>query len=1112
VTWLGGLCLKAYGEFTDLRLDFGEHLTVVYGTNEAGKSTAHDALTDFLWGIPARSSRASLFARAKLVLEADVHVGSETIRCVRRATGLVDQSGTTLGPGPWNPGDAFDREWWHARFGIDHTALRAGGAAVLAATQGAHDISDLIFVARRGEVAQVVQETLTSQLETVYVAGGRRKSALRTAWETLEDDKRQLQDKLMRAGDVDQQRSRYEAAERDVRAASTVRTEAQSSLSTALAHARVIDHVLAHVAAEAELAELDVAGPRLDPDELNRYREAVERRAEEDEATKAAGGSASELQRQIAQLAIDPDLLAAGDDVDALARELQARLEDQDELVGTLTPAAERHEAALRELLTQLGVDLSEGVESALERSRVRVDLARTLDDLATRIEAAEQALETHRVNRQNALGRLTDRGTLLDLSITQPLREAEVTRAERELRTAQQTLGDEQQALGRLGDEIAEIAREGDLPPLVTKLSRQNVEAARAARNAVWDDIRVDWTLGPDRSVGVRHSLAERFTDLLKDADETGDREAVEREGISARRAVAEVHDGRLKTLGEQVNQHTEELEGAAAGLTSAMNDWTDLWARAGIAPPPPLDIADLILGDLTLVHKESSAMRDAEERLHAVMVPWAAVAGDAGLPESATPTTWRARSAMLQSIEGTRAELDKARAAISRIEQQWEVYRARAIAVLAALDPSSATPSGPYDLATSIRGLRSRLTEQRARRARAGTLQEQLESQLGAERRSTQRALDAQKLIDAIREARQVDDDALAQMAARAELATAPLQHMNDAVAAIRTAWPEAVPHEVILSLRGCDKAIAEAERQGAQEASDNAQAKVGTLLEERTRQLMLLEQVEGKEGADQSLGRVREAEATVAELSGKWLQLRLQVELLKRVIASQGEQDALPLLAGAGEILERFTDGRWVALQPTPGHGARALRIVRADGLEAGPDELSEGTLDQVYLALRLAAVRELHRQRTAEGRPAVPLVLDDVLMAFDVERTREALALLSELARDLQIIVFTHHSYVADVARQLSDVQVAELPAPSPIMADRDVQQLRSATSYSSRIDFAAAVKPAQAESGTANADPTVVRAWAEAEHLMEPGRRGRIPAAILEQYTSARQLT
>lgn len=1111
MTWLGGLCLKAYGEFTDLCLDFGEHLTVVYGTNETGKSTALDALTDFLWGIPVRSNRASSFARAKLVLEAQVHVGSQTIRCVRRATGLVDHAGTPLGPGPWNPDNAFDREWWHARFGIDHRALRTGGAAVLAATQGTHDISDLIFIARRGEVAQEVQETLTSQLETVYVAGGRRKSALRTAWEALEEDKRRLQDKLMRAGDVDQQRSLYEAAERDVRAASKELTVAQSSLSTARAHARVIDHVLAHVAAEAELAELDEAGPRLDPDELDRYREALARRAKEDEATKAASESASELQRRIAQLAIDPALLAAGEDIDALARELQARLEDHDELVGMHRPAAERHQAALRELLTQLGVDLSEGVESALERSRVRVDLARTLDDLAVGIEAADQERGTHRGNRQSALARLTDRGTLLDLGISQPLQEADVARAEHELRQAQQTLDDEQQALDRLRDEIAEIAEAEDVLPLATTLSRQNLEAVRAARDAVWDDIRQDWTHGPDKSVEERYTLAESFAGLLKNADETGDREAVERESVSARRAVAEDHDGRLQSLGGQVNLHAAKREGAATRLKSAMDDWANLWVRAGITPAPPIDIANLILGDLSLVHKESAAVRDADERLQAVMVPWGALAGDAGLPESATPTTWRARSAMLQNIDRTRTELETTRAAISGIEHQWEDFRARSLAVLAALEPSKATPPSPHDLASSIRGLRSRLTDQRAQQARAGTLQEQLATQQGTERRSTQRALDAQKLIDAIRDARQVDDDALIRMAARAELATAPLQHMNDAVAAIRTAWPEAAPHEVILSLRGRDQAAIEAERQTAQETSDNAQAKVGNLREDRATQLMLLKQVEGREGADESLGRVREAEATVAELSGKWLQLRLQAELLKRVIASQGDEGALPLLADAGEILERFTDGRWVALQPTPGHGARALRIVRADGIEAGPDELSEGTLDQVYLALRLAAVRELHRQRTAEGRPPVPLVLDDVLMAFDVERTKEALALLSELARDLQVIVFTHHSYVADEARQLPDVHVAELPAPSPIMADRDTEQFRAASTHSSQM-AAVDIQPARAASGTADIDPSEVRAWAEAQHLMEPGRRGRIPAAILEQYQRTLQLS
>ncbi|MEX1104009.1 MAG: AAA family ATPase, partial [Dehalococcoidia bacterium] len=58
--------LVAYGRCKDVSIDIGENLTVVVGTNEAGKSTALDALTDLLWGIPTQSARASDVVRSQL--------------------------------------------------------------------------------------------------------------------------------------------------------------------------------------------------------------------------------------------------------------------------------------------------------------------------------------------------------------------------------------------------------------------------------------------------------------------------------------------------------------------------------------------------------------------------------------------------------------------------------------------------------------------------------------------------------------------------------------------------------------------------------------------------------------------------------------------------------------------------------------------------------------------------------------------------------------------------------------------------------------------------------------------------------------------------------------
>jgi chromosome segregation protein len=89
------------------------------------------------------------------------------------------------------------------------------------------------------------------------------------------------------------------------------------------------------------------------------------------------------------------------------------------------------------------------------------------------------------------------------------------------------------------------------------------------------------------------------------------------------------------------------------------------------------------------------------------------------------------------------------------------------------------------------------------------------------------------------------------------------------------------------------------------------------------------------------------------------------------------------------------------------------------VRGSGRK-GPGErettgLSEGTLDQLYLAMRLAYLEDFARS----AEPA-PFIGDDLFVTFDDRRTGfglEALAATSEL---IQPIVFTHHAHVAEIA--------------------------------------------------------------------------------------------
>ncbi len=86
----------------------------------------------------------------------------------------------------------------------------------------------------------------------------------------------------------------------------------------------------------------------------------------------------------------------------------------------------------------------------------------------------------------------------------------------------------------------------------------------------------------------------------------------------------------------------------------------------------------------------------------------------------------------------------------------------------------------------------------------------------------------------------------------------------------------------------------------------------------------------------------------------------------------------------------------------------------------------NQLSQGTLDQVYLTARLGLVRLV----TGDRRP--PLIFDDPFVTFDDERAARALALLRELATDFQVIYLT----TSDRYDAAADA-VVELPAPTAL---------------------------------------------------------------------------
>ena len=149
-------------------------------------------------------------------------------------------------------------------------------------------------------------------------------------------------------------------------------------------------------------------------------------------------------------------------------------------------------------------------------------------------------------------------------------------------------------------------------------------------------------------------------------------------------------------------------------------------------------------------------------------------------------------------------------------------------------------------------------------------------------------------------------------------------------------------------------------------------------------------------------------------------QYARLRLASAVLREGIERYRRKNEGPVLRRASDLFRRLTLARFDRLSADcDDRGEKLLKGVRTgDGAVAiDVSGMSEGTADQLYLALRLASL-----ENYLEGREPIPFILDDVLISFDNERAAAALAVLADFSARTQIIFFTHHAHMVDLARQ------------------------------------------------------------------------------------------
>ncbi len=195
-------------------------------------------------------------------------------------------------------------------------------------------------------------------------------------------------------------------------------------------------------------------------------------------------------------------------------------------------------------------------------------------------------------------------------------------------------------------------------------------------------------------------------------------------------------------------------------------------------------------------------------------------------------------------------------------------------------------------------------------------------------------------------------------------------------------------------------------------------DARERVKPLIERRTE---LRHQLSTMSGADAAAAGAQRAEGLVAGLREdveQWLTLKVALDLLRRGLERYRERNQGPLIGRASEHFQRLTLGRYAKLAVDYDAQDRpVIEGVLAEGRQVTIEGMSDGTRDQLYLALRLAVLERL----TSKGE-AVPATFDDVLVHFDDERSGAALRGLSDLAQHTQVLYFTHHRRVVELAQQ------------------------------------------------------------------------------------------
>lgn len=1036
------LHLLAFGPFRDVELDFSAPgLHVVFGPNEAGKSTTLRAITNLLFGIEASTPDAHLHKPSDLrvggVLVSEDGTRLSVVR--RKSTSkagpksLLDAKGEPMSDEPLlRMLRGTTEETFRRAFAIHPTTLAAGAKALLS---GQGDLGESLFDASVGGGVDV--QKLLAELEgdagAIYRPQGRTlplNDALKAfdeakkrikATQTLPDEylakRRAIEDAealLMRARearkDLAARRDRIERAQQ--RAPLEKERERLANLLAELGDVAKQPHRVrslpaqleSYERAKAELAECD-----LELEGLRRAIHEAARRASVDVspgALRLDARTEARIRRRLTErTALAQKTASAKSELARDERELARRVASSPSSLAPSSPSSSSSSSADSSALAEALSAAREAGDLDARRAEESVKLSRKRDELARSVAS---------------LGRFE--GTAVELErLAVPAKEAveEIARRASEL---DRTLGRRTERLdGLRHDALATERRIAELEGEFAPPGPVDLQNARIARERAWEALR-------SSDEAARPKFVAEFERAMLAVDAVVDQMLGDAQRVASLASLRSAKDA----LQRQIAGLADEVAETARQRAGCDDEHATMWAPSRILPSgfgemaSWLDRRARVLEGLAAVRDAEHVVEDLATRASSLRDRLVAALEATGAPRPEPATlaeVVRAAEARREHVERERraaqeaadavatltATVEERRAALAEDERSLATTNedlARLVAPLgvagdASADEIEAILRAVGELAAleekkaSAESRIGRLAaETRAFEELVSTLVGELAPSLGdlpPEDAAKELAERAQKAEPWIYERRAVE-------ARLEELGHAPLP---DDLAAI-VAQPEECARR--LADLGASLAACEAEIEGLQQ-------RLGGLRAE-------LDAVHARSGAEDASLQAQEALAKVRAHVERYARAKLASTLLTREIARFREENQGPLLATTSKIFHRLTRGAFLGVRAGFDEKDRpSLVCVRDGGDEVDVNGLSEGTRDQLYLALRLSTLL-----RNAEIRGPLPFVLDDLFVNFDDERAKAGLSVLVEVAETMQVLFFTHHAHLVELARR------------------------------------------------------------------------------------------